>query len=66
MELPSYFSALVMAKCANPNKMTIIEFNQIWWKQLANKEREKRAFLLLSSDPNKKFITTDDFKKLFK
>ena len=54
-----------MAKSIKSDKITKIEFNKIW-KEMDNKDRHKRAFMLLSNDPAKKFVSIADFKVLFK
>lgn len=63
--LPNYFSVCFLARCGTPKNCTKIQFNRIW-KELETKDIHRRAFNLLSTDKSKKFVTIDDFKKLFK
>lgn len=43
-------------------KQQFLEF----WKNIENKDTQYRAFYLICSDKNKKFISIADFKVFFK
>jgi hypothetical protein len=66
--LPSYFSKLVIARCANnpaATSITKLEFNKMW-RELISETPHWRAFWLLSSEPSKKYLAKNDFLVLFK
>jgi serine/threonine-protein phosphatase 2A regulatory subunit B'' len=66
LALPSYFALPFMRKhCSSQNKVTKKEL-QDYWTECGHKAIHKKAFLLLTSDPNKKCLSIDDFKELLK
>lgn len=58
-----------MVRCSGNNldakQISVHDFRRVW-KVLEGESKARRAFWLLSSSPDKKCITTNDFKLLFK
>lgn len=66
LNLPGYFTPLLIKKYGKQEKKLSKQELQAYWKETHYKPVQKRAFQLLLSDKSKKHLAMDDFKSILR